>query len=53
MKIKEIYEQGNSIVIIHEYVDGVTLEQFIEQKGLFLMQPDIQNIMRVFPIMMK
>ncbi|CAD8120458.1 unnamed protein product [Paramecium sonneborni] len=46
VKIKEIYDKTNQIVIIHEYVDGQTLERFINEHGTQLNQTEIQSIMR-------
>ncbi|CAD8197388.1 unnamed protein product [Paramecium pentaurelia] len=46
VKIKEIYDKSNQIVIIHEYVDGQTLERFINEHGTQLHQTEIQSIMR-------
>ncbi|CAD8119266.1 unnamed protein product [Paramecium sonneborni] len=46
VKIKEIYDKANQIVIIHEYVDGQTLERFINEHGTQLHQTEIQSIMR-------
>ncbi|CAD8182811.1 unnamed protein product [Paramecium pentaurelia] len=46
VKIKEIYDKTNQIVIIHEYVDGQTLERFINEHGTQLHQTEIQSIMR-------
>ncbi|CAD8185762.1 unnamed protein product [Paramecium octaurelia] len=46
VKIKEIYDKTNQIVIIHEFVDGQTLERFINEHGTQLHQTEIQSIMR-------
>ncbi|CAD8206542.1 unnamed protein product [Paramecium octaurelia] len=46
VRIKEIYDKTNQIVIIHEYVDGQTLERFINEHGTQLHQTEIQSIMR-------